>query len=512
MKGGKKPSPGKKPEAKPKAKEEPRFKSISEGLDKAVEQVKIAEKTAAKVGVQKKLGLPSFRKVATTEAKQEEAEELRGWINEVPSRMADYVSRFWKCVTGDAIHFEQFRTEFAEVMEALEECLNPGAKIAKDAAHEAYALAMAENVPAARWALLSLVTGSLQHVQGFPTLTGLGFLTEAKPETKLGPTVIQFLGRVYSVTGKNAKRIAMILSGKAEEAREANRDHYRKMVAEITGQSDPTFTVEKLIAGEPSESFTLPVADSPNARDGGYVRIKSDGKSVTALEAIGNISRRMNEIISREEPRSVGVCTLTWDNLTQPKTMLYPEYQDTRFLWDVLKRGISTIKKMDENLKKMEQHKEEREKERAAFRAACDAECKALAEKATASPMDWFLKNEPGITLVDLSEIGNPWKFMDAGKDAVAWRVAFLMERDEDGKIRIGEYPERLKDLFSNAKLLEFTDPKERFDGLQYPLSAMLKKVYGHCLTQQREEENRRKDEETKKQTKAPSKSEAKSK
>lgn len=502
MKASKKPSPGKKPEAKPKAKE-PKYEPLAKGLEKAEEQATVVAKTTAKTGVQKKLGLPSFRKIATTEAKQEETAELRGWIDEVSSAMADCVSRFWKCVNGDAIHFEQHQEEFDQVMAAIGEYLNPGAKIAKQSAHEAYALAMVEHVPAARWALLSLVTGSLQHVQGFSTLTGLGFLTEAKPETKLGPTVIRFLGRVYGVTGKNAKRIAMVLSGKAEEARQMAGDHYRKMVAEITGKSDPAFTVEKLIAGEPSESFTLPVADSPNARNGGYVRIKSDGKSVTALEAIGNISRRMNEIISREEPRSVGVCALTWDNLTQPKTMLYPEYQDTHFFWDVLKRGISTIKKLDENLKKMEQHKEEREKEKAVFLAACEAECNALAEKATTSPMDWFIKNEPGITLVDLSEIGNPWKFRDAGKDAVAWRVAFLVERDEDGKIRLGEYPERLKNLFGDAKLLEFTDPKERFAGLQYPLSAMLKVVYSHWRMQQREEE---------KTSKAPSKSEPKSK
>ncbi len=450
------------------SKKKPGFQPLEAGLKDATEH----QKAVVMSTISGRLGLPVFKTVETTKEKDEAVQALRKWITGVPNQMNDLARRFWECVNGDEAHCSIHHVEWTEIGEAIHDLLNPGVQIAKQAAHEAYVLAMIQHMPTKRWAILALLNGKLKptDVAFSGGLINLEVVKEVSDETNMTDTMFRLLNRTYQVTGKNARSIASLLTSKVEQTNEEARDNFRERVNALLNQTTPGLTLEKVKNGE-SGKLGFSVRDTNReTRDGGVLLIHSDGEKICVLDAAGHFQRRTNEI--RTNGRTLLVESLSWDDFRQPKMMEYGIYKDLRFLWSVIKRSEQSNTEI-----------ELRQESRQAFQKACDAERATFAAKATVSPADWLLKKMPGTALISMS---GPWIVKYGEKETPYWYVSFLAERTADGKVRIVEFPERLKNLFQSPNLTELTEPGDTSGNLAYPPSAMLRKAYAIELNRSR--------------------------
>lgn len=117
---------------------------------------------------------------------------------------------------------------------------------------------------------------------------------------------------------------------------------------------------------------------------------------------------------------------------------------------------------------------------RGAIRAKEVAEAKTEREaiKAQATPglsgADVVLRRTAGKVVIFSRK---PWVTGQGPSTKEYQRPYFLLEVTAEGQFRVAACPKRLEELFANCR--EFAAPGEKFSGLAYPLSQMLRTLYG---------------------------------
>lgn len=194
-------------------------------------------------------------------------------------------------------------------------------------------------------------------------------------------------------------------------------------------------------------------------RRGGVLLVRSDGKRVFPLEAVGGFQEAI------EEAKKIGVFlllqSLSWKRPPYVKGLDAQKGAKITLLWYLLKDGISPLK--------------ERE-----TRQALREEMKAAA---TLTPEEFFLERKPGVAFVEYEDT---WECKTSGEEVKETRIEnlfFSVERQEkEGQsiIRLVTIPPWLKEFFSNCQG-EFREG-EKFEGIPQPLQSVLRGIGGQVL------------------------------
>ena len=265
-----------------------------------------------------------------------------------------------------------------------------------------------------------------------------------------------------------ANKLAEAITTAATRAADKAREWYQKEISGLKGAATEAMTVADLLAGKPGRVFmTVPgVKNSDRFLPGGDLLAESDGTKVKVPEARGNFQRVMSEIA--ETGCTIPVSSLGEEKLDLGKRLPEDVFRHCLILHTVLRRGVAEAQK-----------ETNRQKRVAKFQAEADAEREMLTVKATVPPLKGLSTNDAGTAPIYLGR--KPWVVTDRStqKETSYFEVFFLFERNTEGKVRIAEYPERLKPLFGD-RFSEFTDPGERFEGLKYPLGSMFRTAYAY--------------------------------
>lgn len=194
-------------------------------------------------------------------------------------------------------------------------------------------------------------------------------------------------------------------------------------------------------------------------RRGGVLLVRSDGKRVFPLEAVGGFQEAI------EEAKKIGVFlllqSLSWERPPYVKGLDAQKGAKIALLWHLLKSGISRLR-FRENLQTL------REEMKAA---------------SPLNPEEFFLERKPGVAFV---EYEGTWECETSGEETKETRIEnlfFSVERQEkEGQsiIRLVTIPPWLKEFFSNCQG-EFREG-ERFEGIPQLLQSVLRGIWGQVL------------------------------
>ena len=448
--------------------------SVEQAMKDALARRSVVETKAVDKAVKGlTLRVPTIKKVETTAEKQEVIDkavaDVRNYLAVIPSHMGDLVNR----IRGIRGASPEERAVRADELKQLEDetltHLNSEEELLRDAARQAYAMAMASTAPPNKRLVVEVIEGG-----EFSRLPGLLELKMLEPVTGESPKgAIKVYGKTYKVNGRRefSDKLAEAITAAATRAAEKAREWYKEEISEL--REAATMTVADLLAGKSGRVFMTAqdVKSNDHFLPGGALLAESDGTKVKALEARGHFQRVVSEIA--EAGRTVPVSSLAEEKLDLGKRLPEDVFRHCRILHAVLRRGI------------FEAQKESARQERVSkFQAEADVERETLMAKATVSVAEWLFTDAPGSAVIYLGR--KPWmvttqakvkgKFSE--KDTPYFEVFFLVERTPDG-VRIAEYPERLEPLFGK-QFFEAADPGERFEGLKYPLGSMLRTAFAY--------------------------------
>lgn len=444
--------------------------SVEQAMKDALEKksVKAAQQVAkAAVLIMR---IPTIRRMETTAVKQEivdkAVEQVRDYLSAINDHMSDLVARME--VINNASREERAvrGSELKELEAEVLTHLNGEEEMLRSAARWAYAKALVANAKPTPWSVLAVIGG--RKLSELPGLIKLGMVSEVMGEPERNKVSATVYGATYVFNGRRdeASALAEALIGLATRAAASAREYWDGIRDEILKQAtveDPLQLREEGAVGR----FAIPVPDDKFGNKvllGGILLVESDGKNVKVLQAAGHIKRVMEEI--RDADTFVSVSSLSEDRL--PFIPDKELFRRVEILHAVLRRGLEEAEK-----------EAARNKRVAEFKAKADAERQGLQAKATISAVEWLSTGIAGTTLIYLGR--KPWMVTDRNtkKETPHFEVYFLVERDAEGKVRITEYPERLKRLFG-ARFSEFVKAGERFEGLKYPLGFMLQTAYAY--------------------------------
>ena len=427
------------------------------------------------------LKIPGFRKIETSEerdarakAQEEAANALRAYAEKVREAMDSYVKQAFACLNGDEFHRAASARELKEIITEIQTHteLNPS-DTARETAIRAFSEALTKHCPNAKWAVTAMIHGFQTETLGSPGLVSLGVIQEIITEEEMPRDAFRLFGKTYEVNKNLApSALRQLLVEKAHASGKAGYENYQESVKNLLDQTTPDYSFEKLMAGE-SGTLGFIVRDEKHGDRffaGGALLVRSDGEEIQILDAVGRFQRKMLEI--QEANRGLKLYSLKSENF-RGSGLPDSVFTDLRILHSVLTRGMREANE-----------REERAQEKACFREECKAEREILRKKATVASDRWLLDKEVGIACVSLkmwvNRIGN-------SEPEKHFFVSFLVERNEEEKVRLVETPERLAELFSAPELLEFTEPEDRFFKLAQPLGGMLRAAYSYAAKKSEE-------------------------
>ena len=439
---------------------------------KEFKEVKVVEKAAKGLT----LRIPTIKKVETTAEKQEvidkAVQDVRNYLTVIPSHMGDLVSRA-RGIRGASKEERAVRADELKELEAeVLAHLNSEEELLRDAARQAYAMAMASTAPPNKRLVVEVIEGG--EFSRLPGLLEFRMLEPVTDESTKGAMTIKVYGKTYRVNGRRewANKLAEVITAAATRAAERAREWYKE---EISGLEEAaTITLADLLAEKPGRVFVT-VSDVKNGvqfMPGGALLIESDGTKVKTLEARGHFQRVLSEIA--EAGSTIPVSSLSKEKLYLGKSLPEDVFRHCQILHAILRRGVAEAQK--------ETSRQERISK---FQAEAEVEREALMTKATVGAAEWLSTDVHGSTVIYLGR--KPWMVaartkINGGqffeKETPYFEVFFIVERTPDG-VRIVEYPERLKPLFGE-RFAEAAIPGERFEGLKYPLGPMLRTVYAY--------------------------------
>jgi len=308
------------------------------------------------------LRVPPIKKVETTAEKQEIIAEAvarwRQYLAEIPGHMAELVSRIRKIQGAPS---PEERALCSRELRALEEevlaHLNSEEELLRNAAIQAYALAMVATLPLDKRAVVGTIQG--ENHSRLPGLVEVRILAPVDREkVKDDVSVVKVYGDTYKVGGNRdfATKLAETLSAGAANAAKAAHERYHGQVAVLKARV--TLSIAETYEGK-SGCLFLEVPDKREGDkffSGGALLMVSDGKKVEVLQAVGHFQKVLEEI------RDAGV-GVTVESLKSGKIGDYipdkEEYRRTKTLHAILCRGLAeaqaqaekeVVKKRLENL------------------------------------------------------------------------------------------------------------------------------------------------------------------
>lgn len=359
------------------------------------------------------------------------------------------------------------------IQSALAEQLNAADPLAKSLATIAYADAMIRTCPEGRgWVIATL-----------KDLVEKGFLTDApKPETANGPFRPPKVGQVYTysrlyslapsfVKNEEAQGILTAISDLVGRAVAAGREYYqthRDETIALAGPPETQLALDQLQNPTcPNGLRHLPVPEQEwtdrdgnrRFRRGGGIVVQvvcnERGPVIMIVAGYGGVERDAEKI--RETNAFVGPVSLRHDRIQLNQRVEPAQYWAIQQLHRLVRLGIGEAR-----------WQEERALEVAAFNATCRAEREVLVAKTTLTPQEFLLEEKAGSAVIHWVPGAFEWrKFDPATKKTTlvrVWHLFGLFERNEQGRIRVAECPDRLKEFWAGHR--DFEVPGQEFSEL----------------------------------------------
>jgi len=261
--------------------------------------------------------------------------------------------------------------------------------------------------------------------------------------------LIDFLNRAWQEVG---------------QTREAEREKLLK---------ESTLSVEEFLAGKtgfltldiPAEKVTNADKTTAYWRSGGTIKVRSDGKRVFPCAVIGSIQDTVEEAKKMrlyDAPLHIILDSLKENRPPFIKGVPEAQGKKIQLIWYLLKRGLRYL----ETQKQLQLSRQE------------------MAAKATVSPKEFYLEGKSGICFTEYPE---PWQVRSADGQIThrVENIFFLISREGDEKgtkrIRIVEVPDHLKDFLAPCGS-EYLEKGNKFEGIPYPLGAVLQATYGQVV------------------------------
>jgi hypothetical protein len=422
---------------------------------------KFVFRTSLKVPEVPKLG----RIMVTAEDQQKQRDDFAKFKTEVAEAMPSYVEQLaaFEKMDGELKALNEPMSR--ELMGAIAQMLSYPEPFLSVAVL-IYAREMAKHCAESR--------SSVDHLIG--ALKSAGFITDAKPKQIYG--VVKVYDGTYTLANgfaksPEAREVLNALAALAKKASAAGRIRFEANLADLKAKAgDNQITIADLVAGNPGK-ILLQVPDSDTGSRfyaGGPLLVESADKKVRPLGAAGALAMKANDLVAAGT--FLHVDQIKRETLTYPQTMTEEQRRNVYILWRWVHNTVVEAEKQAKC-----------EAAENAWKAQLCAEYETLAAQRgpDAPTYDEFFRGEkPGRAILYLDE---PFKWFgrdETGKSTPVETIngfMVLIERRDNGDIRVADCPERLKKFL--AECGDFTAPGEKFSGLPKKLAVLLRRGFG---------------------------------
>lgn len=305
-----------------------------------------------------------------------------------------------------------------------------------------------------------------------------GFLVVVENGEQKQGVVVRIYSKNYTLgvelrKNPQAQAVLEALNQLAARTAERGKKVFQDRVAELEAQvGEKVLTPAEVRAGEDGRAI-LPVTDKVRESDGRFFRggpilVEVHEGKVRVLDGAGAVQFFARQL--GESGAFLGIGQLANERIDLGTARVPPEvFNRLVAIHDMVRRGLANA----EQAEAWEAHKAE-------YWAKMDAEREELRSKATLSPEEFF-EGKIGIAFVDFGT--KPYIVRKKGDDGQIREekvrgVFCLVERRDDGQIRVSECPDRLKTFFGGCQ--DWASPAERFEGLDQPLRGFLRACYGN--------------------------------
>lgn len=406
--------------------------------------------------------VPKFVATATPLERTQNAETLRQFKADVVAAMFDHVAQI-RAIDGLTDEDERVtevgtRKNSSDAIASMLSYEPPY----RESAVLAYSDALVKTCPEFR--------GSVEAT--LKSLLEVGFLTEVGEGKG-----VRIYGKDYKLAknferNPEAKAVGGALSklvGRTVMAGKARFEEDYAAIKAAAGQNQ--LTPANLKAGK--EGRMLLETPDHQHRDrfykGGILLLESsNGGQIRALDGVGGC-QHVARLVA-EAGAWIWNTQLGSERLVVNERLPEEVFRNVLILHGLIFRGIAAAEKA-----------EAADKRKAEFKEQTAAERLALKALATLTPVEFFLFSRVGTTVLDpLGRAPFEIRSQKSGTDpTLVWDVIALVERDEQGRIRVAECPERLSGFF--AKHREFVPAGEKFADVSWPLNVLLRMGYAQA-------------------------------
>jgi hypothetical protein len=265
-----------------------------------------------------------------------------------------------------------------------------------------------------------------------------------------------------------AQASASALEKLVSQAVEAGRTAFEAEEAELVEKAGGAnqLTPEEVGAGKAGRAVLYVPDKHVGDRffKGGVLLVEVADEKVRILEGIGGMRRFASEIAAAGLFLPCGQLVNEKLNFGG-KTLPIEVFNRLVGIHDNVRRGMAeTAKRLAGEARKTE------------WRSQTDGERAELASEADLTSDEFFAEGKTGTVFVDFGR--KPFESKKRGEDSEfriekIWDVIALVERREDGQIRVARCPDRLKTFFGGAQ--DWANPEENFLGLLWPLAPIMR-------------------------------------
>ena len=420
--------------------------------------------------------LPKFDlSIPTPEQREQERQNRKMFAAQVSSEMYDWVEFLRKLDDlSDEDRSPHFERE-QEVVRAINAVLSYEESEFRTPARLAWANALIKTCPIRRGPMTETLERLLKD----------GFLVVVEnSEQKKG--VMRIYGRSYALDTELRKNPqAQSILGALDRLVVRTAEHGKGVfqnqldaLRQLVGEAP--LTSAEIREGKDGRAI-LTVPDKIRESDGrffkgGPILVEVRGGKVCVLDGAGTIqysARRLGE-----SGMFLGVDQLANEKINLGATRMPPNaFNQMVAIHDMVRRGLAIA-----------EAEEVKAAQKAEYHVRIDAEREEFRARATISDVDFFVGDKAGVAFADFGtkpffqpKRGENGKIVidkdDRPETKPIWNVFCLVERREDNRIRVSACPDRLKSFFGGCQ--DWTSPAEKFEGLDQPLRALLRKCFG---------------------------------
>lgn len=408
--------------------------------------------------------VPKLVAKTTLEERAQNAEILRQFRHDVVVAMFDHVNQIRAI---DALADEDERTTEAgarkESCQAIATMLSYEEPSYKESALLAYADALVKTCPEFRSAVVAMLDD----------LCRVGFLTEVAEGKG-----IRIYGQYYALAegfSKNseARAVGESISQLVSRTVAAGKERFEADFAAIkTAVGENPLSIAELKAGKDGRI----ILETPNHQHrerffkGGFLllELSSEGQ-IRVLDGAGGCQRIARQLA--EAGVFIWNTQLDSERLEMKERLPEEVFRNALILHGLIYRGVAEAAKAEA----VDQRKAE-------FKEQVAAERETLKGLATLTPVEFFLFERVGTTVLDPLERA-PFKVFSqkpGEKPTLIYDVFALIEREETGRIRVADCPERLNFFFADFR--DFVPAGEKFSAIRWPFRVLLRMGYAAAL------------------------------